>query len=321
MWDKVLIETNEYGVEVLTGVLISCGITGMELIQPEERVRFLDNQTGIWDYAEDELLSEGDSKTYVVFYVEKNESGKEQIAKVKTEIERLVSDDILFDNLSVSIETLTNSDWETEWKKHFKSIHLDGIVIVPAWESYIPLPGEIVLKIDPGSAFGTGQHQSTQLAIRALAQYVKQGMTVLDIGCGSGILSLVALKLEASFCFACDIDEFNAMFAVKHNATINNISSNAFTVQSGDVLSNKSLMKNISKFQYDIVIANIVADVVSSLAPFAFNLLRPGGLYIATGVISEKKENVEECFLAAGFTSIQIIELDGWVLLSGVANA
>jgi len=319
-WDRVLIETNEAGVDVVTATLVDCGIIGVEIVNPFERVRFLKESTGVWDYADDELLSEGDGKVYVVFYTAKDDAGKQQLASVESALKSLLPTDNAFGSLLLSVDQVNDASWENEWKKHFKPLKIGRVTVVPEWESYNASLDEVVVLIDPGSAFGTGQHQSTQLAIHALSRHVSQGMSVLDIGCGSGVLSVTSILLGASFCFSCDIDAHNAISSTKRNAALNKIDSNRLTIQSGDALSDEELRQCITFHEYDIVVANIVADVVSELSPFAFHILKPGGVYITTGIIDEKKKLVEDKLIDAGFTDLRICELDGWVSIVGLAN-
>ena len=316
-WNRIEIETNELGSDIVTALLIECGINGLEIIEPREQGRFLKENTGVWDYADKSLLENDSEKVTVIFYQAAGKEGAEQTTQIKNELSKLKQISHNIGSLDISVKRVNSLDWQDEWKKHFQTLIINRVAIVPAWEDYLPITNQVIVKIDPGFAFGTGQHQSTQMAIESLSKYVKPGYFVLDLGCGSGILSITSLQLGADFCFACDIDEVNAVSATKKNAELNEINNKKLRLASGDAISDISLKNSISEFKYDIVVANIVADVVMQLASFVKDVLRHNGLYIATGIIDEKRELVESKFTEAGFKIIDIVSLEGWVLVIG----
>jgi ribosomal protein L11 methyltransferase len=202
-----------------------------------------------------------------------------------------------------------------EWKKHYKPFRVgQRIVIVPIWEEYEAEPGDVVFIIDPGSVFGTGLHQTTRLSIVSLEEYVRPGDMVLDIGCGSGILSVISLLLQADFAFACDFDPAAAI-ATRDNALRNPIKPGSLQVETGDIFKDTHLRDVIAGRHFDIVVANIVADVVIRLAGFVKQYLKPDGIFIASGIIGERMQEVELALLNNGFTLINNLEQDGWFCL------
>lgn len=318
-WTKVTIKTTTFGAEILTGLLFSAGISSAEIIDPQDRVRHLQGISRTWDYADETLMTAESTDALVVFYVTRDEVGDALILDVRGRIASLDFDVADVGALTLSTESANEKSWAHEWKKHFKPLQIGRVVVVPEWERFEPSPGDTMLKIDPGSAFGTGQHQTTHLCILAMQKHVKPGDRILDVGCGSGILSVLGLLLGAESVFACDIDPAGAISATKKNASLNPIDMNKMTVMSGDILSDSDVdfHEAISKHKYDVVVANIVADVIKELAPIAVDLLKAGGLFIASGIISERLDEVLSAFLSSGFIVVGQNELDGWHSVTG----
>jgi len=310
-WIKASIKTTSDNIELVTGLLMSCGINSVEIIDAQERARYFTSHTRNWDYADESLLIADTDCAYVVFYVTEDAAGQQLLNAVKERI----------GTLPLNIESTNDETWLNEWKKHFKPIRIGRIVIVPEWESFTPQDTDIIFTIDPGSAFGTGQHQTTQLCISALQKQITPGDRILDIGCGSGILSIISLLLKASFVCAIDIDPAGAIAATKNNAKLNPINLDSLEVLSGDVLSDEAVRKNVGT-GYDVVVANIVADVIIPLAPLAHNFAKAGGLFIASGIIGERLDEVKEAFENSKIKIIAHKELEDWNCLVGrVANA
>ncbi|MCL2356101.1 MAG: 50S ribosomal protein L11 methyltransferase [Defluviitaleaceae bacterium] len=315
-WVKVEIHTTPFGAEVAMAILFECGVSGVEIINPRERVRHLHEAADSWDYAEAELLESADNDDVcVVFYAEKNVEGDALPKKVRSELAR--AEEICGAGaFRVREESAHESSWADEWKKHFKPLRAGRVLIVPEWEDAQPAqPADVIFKIDPGSAFGTGQHQSTRLCVLALQEYLRAGDAMLDIGCGSGILSVIGLLLGAKSVFACDIDPAGAIAATKKNASLNNIDASRLEVMAGDALSDDALRRLISAKKYEIVTANIVADVVIGLVP----LLREvtAGVFIASGIIDERENDVLAAFAAGGLDVLQTEQLEGWCCIVG----
>jgi len=338
-WIRVEVKTAHYGAELAMGVLISSGVNGAEIIDATERVRHLAESVSEWDYAEDGLLSAENDDVFVVFYVEKNEKGGELLATVREELTQLQSYEpaVAFEIATMSAD---DSTWLNEWKKHFKPFHIGRVLIVPEWEaaqvathpatdemasrrqpsthdtpSVMPPPAGgqgVVFVIDPGSAFGTGQHETTRLCIDALQDVLCDGDVMLDVGCGSGILSIVGLLCGAGEVFACDIDPAGAIAATKKNAQLNAIDNSRLTIRAGNALSDEHLRAEIRGRKYDVVVANIVADVVMELVPFVREILADNGTFIASGIIEERVGEVLASFAGGGMAVEKHLNLQGW---------
>jgi len=319
-WIKTSIETTSAGVDAVTGILMNCGISGVEIIDSQERARFFADSTRTWDYADEALLTPDSDSAFVVFYVTKNSEGAKQIQDVAAALHVVANSDE-YGSLTMRQESANDETWLHEWKKHFTPIRLGRIIIVPEWVEYKAVqPTDIIFTIDPGTAFGTGQHQTTQLCVNALQKHIQPNDRVLDIGCGSGILSIISLLLGASYVCAIDIDPAGAIAATKRNAELNPIDISRIKVLSGDVITDTTARSSVGA-GYDIVVANIVADVIIPLAPLAKTFESKGKKFIASGIITSRLAEVMQAFAEAGYEIVEEEELDGWHCLVGVCNA
>ena len=318
-WIRTSIETTSLGVEVVTGALMACGINSVEIIDAQERANYFADNTRSWDYADEALMvDDNNGCAYVLFYVTHDNDGECQLTKVEGALEAIR--DLNIGTLAMRRESANDETWLNEWKKHFTPITIGNIVVVPEWESYQAKNAEIVFRIDPGSAFGTGQHQTTQLCIKALQEWVKPQHRVLDIGCGSGILSIISMLLGASFVYAVDTDPAGAMAATKRNASLNPVDMEKMKIFPGDVLTDNNVRMDVGG-NYDIVVANIVADVVAPLASIVADFTRHGGLFIASGIITERLHDVTDAFTSAGISVLAQDEQEGWHCIVGQVNA
>lgn len=315
-WTKATIETTTLGAEIVTGVLISAGIVGTEIIDPQDRIRHLTSVARTWDYADESLLTAESDIALVVFYVTVDAAGEKLIETVKQELAQFANNNEM-GSLALSIQEADEEAWANEWKKHFKPLSLGNVTVVPEWEDYTAKANETILRIEPGAAFGTGQHQTTQLCIYAMQEWVKPGDKIIDIGCGSGILSILGLLLKADSVFACDIDPAGAMSATKRNGALNSIDMAKLTIRPGDILSDKKLVSEIKQKKYEVVVANIVADVVKEIAPIAPDFMTDDGTFIASGIITERLDDILQAFADAGLTVVWQKEIDGWHSLVG----
>ena len=321
-WIKSSIETTSLGVETVTGLLLSHGIAGVEIIDAQERARYFAEGARTWDYADESLMIADSDDAYVVFYVTNDEAGRQLLAGIQQSLAWLASDGDAPDigTLTLRQKSANDETWLHEWKKHFVPIRIGRIVVVPEWVDYSPASDDVVFTIDPGTAFGTGQHQTTQLCINALQQWIKPGDSVLDIGCGSGILSIISLLLGARSVCAIDIDPAGAIAATKRNAELNPVDLSRLTVLSGDVITDEAVRRNVGT-GHDVVVANIVADVIIPLAPLAKGLAKNGGLFIASGIINERLDDVLAAFTAAGIAVLGQETLEGWHCIVGRVHA
>ena len=319
-WTKVFVETTSLGTEIVAGVLISNGILGMEVIDPGERVRHLIETKRVWDYADEALMTIASDDTHVVFYVTKDAAGDALIDNVRNELEPFKSEPD-YGSMKLFLESADDAAWLNEWKKFFKPIHVGRVVIVPEWEEYESSDGEVIFTIDPGSAFGTGQHETTKLCIMALQDLVRPGDAVLDIGCGSGVLSIISLLLGADSVFACDIDPSGAIAATKRNTALNPVDASRIQIHAGDAVSDSELLAKISEKKYDIIVINIVADVIMSLLPIVRDLLKLNSVFILSGIIDERLQDVVDTCKENDISVREEKLLDGWACVVAKPNA
>lgn len=320
-WIEARIATTSQGIEVVGAMLFDCGVTGLQIEDDAEMKDFLQKNPFQWDYVDDELMnSEQEQGTAsVVFYVSANAYGQETWLAVETGLQGLREMDIGIDLgcLSMSTENVNDEDWLNNWKKYFHPFQVGKrIVVKPIWEPYHSQKGELVFTIDPGHVFGTGLHQTTKLCIEQLEKHVTDQSRILDLGCGSGILSIIALMLGAESAFAVDLDP-NAVDIAYKNARLNGIDIEKYQVTSGNVLTDEALQTEIRHIRADILVANIVADVVIGLVPLAQAGLHSGGLFIASGIIKERLADVYAA-LAEAFDVTDTFFMDDWVCVVSV---
>ena len=311
-WTKVTISATPSGIEIITAFLTDLGISSVEIIDADERAVFLAYNSNSWDYIDENLVAH-DSKNAeasVVFYLGTAPESHDLLPKINKLLSSLKSSDESLGSLSLSYETVNDQTWLHEWKKHFHPFTIGRVLIVPEWEAGHH-SGDIVFTIDPGSAFGTGQHATTMLCIEAIEKHLKPGDTVLDIGCGSGILSIISLLFGAKHVTACDIDPA-AVEVTKKNALLNPIDISDLDVHIGDIITSAELQSKICKKRCDIIIANIVADVLIKLAPALRNFLSHGGIFIGSGIIDERLDEVVSVLSLNDFNIIETKTLDGW---------
>jgi ribosomal protein L11 methyltransferase len=281
---------------------------------------FLRGETLDWDYFdEDQLAKIKDIESCVKVYLADTEQGRKQLKNVYEFVEELKKDNMSIDLGSLRVETriLNDEDWANSWKQYFKSFTVgDKIIIKPSWEDYKdPTDGKIILEIDPGMSFGTGQHQTTRLCIEQIIKHMKKDAEVLDIGCGSGILSIAALLLGAKECVGVDIDE-NSVRISKENAVLNNIYDDRFTVYLGDITEDKGLQEKIGYNMYDVIAVNIIAQIIMGMSHTFPNFLKKNGLVIASGIIAKYKQDVIDNFKSLGFEIIEVNQSEEWVSIT-----
>ena len=302
--------TSAKDIEILTGILIDVGIHGIEIIDANEMHLFLSETSNHWDYVDESLLSCSGAAPVIVFYLGTDNASYASLDSLKARLNELESSHII-DPVSITHERVNDQDWLHEWKKHFHEIEIGKILVRPVWESQCAINDRIVFAIDPGSAFGTGQHPTTAMCIKALSDEVNISDVVLDIGCGSGILSIISLLLGARKVVCCDVDP-TIKEVVERNARINSIDMNALEILIGDITTNSSVLEEIARLKYDVIAANIVADVIISIAPLAKRLLKQDGIFITSGIIDDRIENVCTELVKCGFTIKRQEHIDGW---------
>ncbi len=313
-WMQVGIETTQDGIDMICGMLYAMDITGTEIEDAEDFTTFLEENTQYWDYVDDALMERAKAPTVVKVYLKENEHGRQQLEAIKARLAELKqsADGEMLGSLSISINNMQEQDWGENWKQFYKPLKLGKKMLIrPEWETVEDTEGRTVFTINPGMSFGTGTHESTQLCLESLENYLSDGDSVLDLGCGSGILSVMAMLLGAKDAYAVDIDP-NAVKIAEENAEKNNVDASVYKTAAGNVLTDTALMEDICKKQYDIVLANIVADVIIGLSDFAYQALRDGGVMITSGIIHARLDEVETKLKDTGFTVLEINRKGEW---------
>lgn len=313
-WIKATIYTTSEGIEPVSGRLYQLGITGLEIDDEQDFKDFLENNRQYWDYVDEDLIKEKEGETRVSVYVSDNPSGYEMLTAIKGTLAELraLDEDKTFGRLEIETLTLNEEDWENNWKKYFHPMEIgEKILIKPEWEELTGDSDRIVFNINPGMTFGTGSHYTTQLCIENLEKYLHSGDRMLDLGCGSGILSIISLLLGASEATAVDIDP-NAVDIAYENADRNHVDKEKYHVYSGNILTDTALQEKISG-KYEVVASNIVADVIIGLAPMVRQYMKEGGIWITSGIIEDREEDVRAAMAENGFEVIELRQRKDWV--------
>ena len=309
-WKKYTIETTTEAIDLISSMLEEQGVEGIEI---QDNVPLTDEDTkGMFIDILPELPPD-DGTASVSFYLEMDADEAAILAGVQEGLSELR----LFINVgagTITCEETEDKDWVNNWKQYFHPFTVDQILIKPTWEE---VPEEhkdkLMIEIDPGTAFGTGSHETTQLCIRQIQKYLKHGDRVLDVGTGSGILAIAALKLGAGSAFGTDLDE-NAITAARENAEVNGISEADFGLVQGNIIDDEKIQKAAGLGCYDIVVANILAPVIIMLQGEAARHLKPGGIFITSGIINTKEEDVKDAFAAnSDWEILEITHQNDWV--------
>lgn len=316
-WIETQIITDSAGVDALCAMLTDLGIKGFSIADPADFQEFLQNKEGKWDYIDQDLLGMAQGDTTVTVYLPDNAQGAEQLVALRAMLAQIhARDDAqLFGTLELTLKNVREEDWANSWKQYFKPFTVgERLLIKPSWETCENPRHRAVLEIDPASSFGTGQHHTTRLCLELLEQLMHPGDRVLDLGCGSGILSIGALLLGASGATAVDIEE-NAAATATENARKNHIDPTLYRVFCGNVLEDETLCREIGD-GYDLICANIVADVLIAMKQLFRQFLRPEGTLIVSGIIMERRDEVLDQLKKAGFALLEVREKEGWAAAS-----
>ncbi len=313
-WIKVTVYTTNEGIEPVSGRLMQLGITGLVIEDESEFNDFLEETKDTWDYVDEDLVEKMSGETRVIAYVSDDVSGRELLAAIKSSMAELaqINADNIYGRLETEIEGTRTEDWANAWKQYFHTMEIgEKILVKPQWEELDTPTDRVVFNINPGMSFGTGSHETTQLCLTQLEKYVTSGCRMLDLGCGSGILSVVSLLLGAESAVAVDIDP-NCIDTAYENSDMNNIDRSRYTVISGNVLTDPDVKAVISQNKYEVVAANIVADVIIGLAPAARLYMKEGGVFITSGIIDGRQEEVKSALISEGFTVIDMERRKDW---------
>lgn len=316
-WLEVTIYASKLGIENLTGILLNLGVTGFVIQDPDDYDEFLTFQGKTWDYMDEDMEQLKDCETSIKFYLAENSQGQETFVAIKKTLEQLKAEDTegLLGKLEMDLGNVKEEDWANNWKQYFKPFTVgEKFVIKPTWETYDADTERMILEIDPNSSFGTGQHYTTQLCIEHLENIITPGQEVLDMGCGSGILSIAALMLGANHVTAVDIDQ-NSVDIACENFEQNKMAKEKYTAYCGNVMADDALVNKIGTGIYDTVVANIVADVIIGMKDILGTFLKPQGTLVASGVIGDRAEEVKAALEGSGFVVEEITEKNDWVAL------
>ena len=315
-WNKFRLTTTTEAEDIVSSMLMDLGIQGVEiedkvpLTQSDKEQMFVD------------ILPEteaDDGVAYLSFYLEEDEDKEKVLADLRAELQDMAS------YLNVGACTIEESqtedvDWVNNWKQYFHQFYVDDILIIPSWEEVKPEDSDkMVIHIDPGTAFGTGMHETTQLCIRQIRKYTTPETTILDVGCGSGILGMLALKFGAKYSVGTDLDPC-AIEATYENMEVNGINKDMYEVMIGNIIDDKDVQDKVGYGKYDIVVANILADVLVALTPVIVDQLKDGGIYITSGIIDDKEETVVEAVKAAGLEVLEVTYQGEWVSVTARKN-
>lgn len=303
IWLEVTLPVPAAELDRVCDILTANGMTGLVVEEEQEFLRFLEQNRQYWDYVDEDLARRMKGASRVKFYVPDSDEGQRQLRVYLTGLEQY----------EPQIVSLREEDWATSWQKYYRPIPVGKrLYIVPDWMRGEPVPGgRTPLYLDPGLTFGTGSHPTTQLCLELLEEALRPGDRVLDLGCGSGILAIAALVLGASRAVGVDIDP-KASDAALENGLLNGIGAERLTVLAGDVLSDKKLWAKLGPGQNRVVLANIVADVIIPLSAAAGDFLTPGGVFLCSGIIDGRQDEVSDALEANGFTVTKHLERGGW---------
>ena len=315
-WNQFRLKTTTEAEDIVSSMLADLGIEGVQI---EDKIPLTqsDKEQMFVDILPD--MPEDDGCAYLTFYLDEEVDKHEMLLKVRQELEEMRS------YLNVGDCTIEESqtedvDWVNNWKQYFHQFYIDDILVIPSWENVEANDSDkMVIHIDPGTAFGTGMHETTQLCIRQLKKYVTEDTEILDVGCGSGILGMLALKFGAKHSVGTDLDPC-AIDATYENMDNNGISRDQYEVMIGNIIDDKEVQDKVGYEKYDIVAANILADVLVPLTPVIIHQLKKGGIYITSGIIEDKEEVVVEAVKKAGLEVLEVNHQGEWVSVTARKN-
>ena len=315
-WKKFRIKTITDAEDIIISTLYDIGLEGAQ-IEDKVPLTAAEKEQMFVDILPD--IPEDDGTAYLTFYLDEEEDKGTILLNIRKELDKMRA--YLDVGACVIEESQTEDvDWVNNWKQYFHQFYIDDILVIPSWEKVEEKDSDkLVIHIDPGTAFGTGMHETTQLCIRQLKKYVKDDTVILDVGCGSGILGMLALKFGARYSVGTDLDPC-AIDATHENMEVNGIRKDQYEVMIGNIIDDKDVQDKAGYGKYDIVAANILADVLVPLTPVIVNQMKPGGIYITSGIIEDKEETVAQAVKAAGLEVLEVNHQGEWVSVTARKN-
>ena len=315
-WNQFRLKTTTEAEDIVSSMLADLGIEGVQI---EDKIPLTqsDKEQMFVDILPD--MPEDDGCAYLTFYLDEEVDKHEMLLKVRQELEEMRS------YLNVGDCTIEESqtedvDWVNNWKQYFHQFYIDDILVIPSWENVEAKDSDkMVIHIDPGTAFGTGMHETTQLCIRQLRKFITPETELLDVGTGSGILAILSLMFGAKHAVGTDLD-ICAVEAVAQNCEVNGIDPAQFDMMIGNIITDKEVQDKVGYECYDIVVANILADVLVPLTPVIVHQLKKGGIYITSGIIDDKEQTVVEAVKAAGLEVLEVTYQGEWVSVTARKN-
>ena len=309
-WNKYTLKTTAEAEDIISNMMMEAGIEGIE-IEDKVPLSESDKQQMFVDILPD--IPEDDGVAYISFYLEPEADQEAMLAKVREGLQEIESWGMKIGEGTITASETEDKDWINNWKQYFHQFYVDDILIKPSWEEVKPEDEDkMLIQIDPGTAFGTGMHETTQLCIRQLRKFLTKVTVLLDVGTGSGILSIISLKLGAKKAVGTDLDPC-AIEAVKENTEVNGIDPASFEVMIGNIIDDKAVQDRVGYGCYDIVVANILAEVLVPLTPVILAQLKPGGIYITSGIIDDKEELVVRTVKDCGLEVLEVTYQGEWV--------
>ena len=309
-WLELHIDTTHAGLDTVVAMLSALDIDGVIIDDETDFQDFLETNHEYWDYVDEDLEKSMQGKSRITFYLLANDNGYGKLGEGRVALQKLKEERTDCGTLLMTMENIQDADWENSWKQYYKPMEIgERLLVIPQWET-AEVGDRVPLILDPGLTFGTGSHATTRLCLTALEKVVKEGDRVLDLGCGSGILSIAALCLGAKEATAVDIDD-KCLTVAYDNAALNGIGKDTYTVKVGNVITDEAMRSQLGG-GYQIVLANIVADVIIALAPMVRSMMAEGGVFLCSGIIDTRAEEVAEKLREAGLELVESRTSEGW---------